>query len=288
MKRMRAYRLARVQAELRKHDYAGGFFCDPFNVRYATGTRNMAVWTSHVPARYCFVPARRQDDPVRVPQQPAPGGRHRDGRRVPPLHRLVLHDDGRAAGREGEGVRQDRRRRGRRSWRRRWEKSPRCVRPPGSARPRSRARRRHRGVRRRGGDAARALGQVAGRDRGDDARARRMRRRHRADARSAAAGDDRERAVGALARDEHPPRRRMHRDAALRVGRPHESVVPGMQRPGDSSRRSRGVRHRHDRADGILLRHFAHVPHGSGQGDAPSSGSCTRSPSSRSTTTSDC
>ncbi len=57
MKRMRAYRLARVQAELRKHDYAGGFFCDPFNVRYATGTRNMAVWTSHVPARYCFVPA---------------------------------------------------------------------------------------------------------------------------------------------------------------------------------------------------------------------------------------
>jgi Xaa-Pro aminopeptidase len=58
MKRMRAYRLARVQAELRKHDYAGGFFCDPFNVRYATGTRNMAVWTSHVPARYCFVPAQ--------------------------------------------------------------------------------------------------------------------------------------------------------------------------------------------------------------------------------------
>ena len=58
MKRMRAYRLARVQAELRKHDYAGGLFCDPFNVRYATGTRNMAVWTSHVPARYCFVPAQ--------------------------------------------------------------------------------------------------------------------------------------------------------------------------------------------------------------------------------------
>ena len=58
MKRMRAYRLARVQAELRKHDYAGGFFCDPFNVRYATGTRNMTVWTAHVPARYCFVPAQ--------------------------------------------------------------------------------------------------------------------------------------------------------------------------------------------------------------------------------------
>src|SRR5512144_2237495 len=56
MQRMRAYRLARVQAELKRHDYAGGFFCDPFNVRYATGTRNMAVWTSHVPARYCFVP----------------------------------------------------------------------------------------------------------------------------------------------------------------------------------------------------------------------------------------
>jgi Xaa-Pro aminopeptidase len=58
MKRLRAYRLARVQDELRKHDYAGGFFCDPSNVRYATGTRNMSVWTSHVPARYCFVPAQ--------------------------------------------------------------------------------------------------------------------------------------------------------------------------------------------------------------------------------------
>ena len=57
MQRMRAYRLARVQAELKARDYAGGFFSEPFNVRYATGTRNMAVWTSHVPARYCFVPA---------------------------------------------------------------------------------------------------------------------------------------------------------------------------------------------------------------------------------------
>ena len=52
MKRMRAWRLARVQAELKRRDYAGAFFCEPFNVRYATGTRNMAVWTSHVPARY--------------------------------------------------------------------------------------------------------------------------------------------------------------------------------------------------------------------------------------------
>jgi Xaa-Pro aminopeptidase len=30
---------------------------DPINIRYATGTRNMALWTQHSPDRYAFVPA---------------------------------------------------------------------------------------------------------------------------------------------------------------------------------------------------------------------------------------
>ena len=56
MKRMRAYRLARVRAELRKRDYAGCLLYDPINVRYATGSRNMAVWVLHNATRYCYVP----------------------------------------------------------------------------------------------------------------------------------------------------------------------------------------------------------------------------------------
>jgi Xaa-Pro aminopeptidase len=49
------HRLGRLRAELRKRDYAGAVLSDPMNLRYATGTRNMAVWTAHAPGRYAFV-----------------------------------------------------------------------------------------------------------------------------------------------------------------------------------------------------------------------------------------
>ena len=57
MVKLRGYRLARLQAELKRQDYAAALLLDPMNIRYATGSRNMSVWTSHTPARYCFVPA---------------------------------------------------------------------------------------------------------------------------------------------------------------------------------------------------------------------------------------
>ncbi len=56
MKRMRAYRLGRLREQLKKRDYCGALFYDPINIRYATGSRNMQVWTTHNPARYCYVP----------------------------------------------------------------------------------------------------------------------------------------------------------------------------------------------------------------------------------------
>ena len=56
MRVLRAYRLGRIRAELRRLDYAGILLYDPVNIRYATGTRNMTVWTMHNPVRYCFVP----------------------------------------------------------------------------------------------------------------------------------------------------------------------------------------------------------------------------------------
>ena len=49
------YRLGRLRAELVAADVAGALLADPMNIRYATGTRNMAVWTMHAPGRYAFV-----------------------------------------------------------------------------------------------------------------------------------------------------------------------------------------------------------------------------------------
>ena len=55
--RMRAYRLGRIQEQLRRLDLGGIILYDPVNIRYATGTSNMQVWFTHNPIRYCFVPA---------------------------------------------------------------------------------------------------------------------------------------------------------------------------------------------------------------------------------------
>jgi hypothetical protein len=40
-----------LRTELAKRDFAGALLADPINIRYATGTRNMAVWTMHAPGR---------------------------------------------------------------------------------------------------------------------------------------------------------------------------------------------------------------------------------------------
>jgi Xaa-Pro aminopeptidase len=52
---LRAYRLRRVREKLQQQDVAGALLSDPFNIRYATGTRNMAIWTLYAPGRYVFV-----------------------------------------------------------------------------------------------------------------------------------------------------------------------------------------------------------------------------------------
>ncbi len=54
---MREYRLERLCDEIRKHDYGGILLFDPLNIRYATDATNMQLWTSHNPARACFVSA---------------------------------------------------------------------------------------------------------------------------------------------------------------------------------------------------------------------------------------
>ncbi|MGC6439713.1 MAG: dimethylsulfonioproprionate lyase DddP [Candidatus Puniceispirillaceae bacterium] len=57
MPALREYRLSRLQDQIKKHDVAGLLLFDPLNIRYATDTTNMQLWTAHNAARACFVPA---------------------------------------------------------------------------------------------------------------------------------------------------------------------------------------------------------------------------------------
>ncbi len=54
---IRRYRLERVREQLRAHSIDGVVLHDPLNVRYATDTTNMPVWTMHNAVRYVWVPA---------------------------------------------------------------------------------------------------------------------------------------------------------------------------------------------------------------------------------------
>jgi Xaa-Pro aminopeptidase len=58
LRRLRAYRLERVRRALEADGLGGVVLFDPCNIRYATGTRNMAVWTLHNHVRCAFVPAQ--------------------------------------------------------------------------------------------------------------------------------------------------------------------------------------------------------------------------------------
>jgi Xaa-Pro aminopeptidase len=57
MARLRAYRLARVQEQIRKHDLAGALLFNSIHLRYATGTRSVQVFNMHTPYRSAFVPS---------------------------------------------------------------------------------------------------------------------------------------------------------------------------------------------------------------------------------------
>lgn len=52
---IRRYRLQRLRDQLDRSDLAGLLLFDPINIRYATGSRNMQVWTMHNHCRYAFL-----------------------------------------------------------------------------------------------------------------------------------------------------------------------------------------------------------------------------------------
>ncbi|MFO0997093.1 MAG: Xaa-Pro peptidase family protein [Alphaproteobacteria bacterium] len=55
MVKLRAYRLDRVRAELKKAGHGAAVLFDPINIRYATGSRNHSAFIMHFPSRYVFI-----------------------------------------------------------------------------------------------------------------------------------------------------------------------------------------------------------------------------------------
>ena len=52
---IRAYRAGRIRQELHRQDHEAVLVVDPINLRYASGTRNMQVWTMHNIVRYALI-----------------------------------------------------------------------------------------------------------------------------------------------------------------------------------------------------------------------------------------
>lgn len=78
--RMHAYRMERIRAELRQADAAMCVLVNPISLRYAIDYRNYALYQSHIPTAYLFVPV---DGPpvIHGAYDPAPGiGDVRPGR----------------------------------------------------------------------------------------------------------------------------------------------------------------------------------------------------------------
>ncbi len=55
--KLRAYRLGRLRAQMHDQDIAACVLLSPYSIRYATGVRNCAIFQTHIPAGYLFVPA---------------------------------------------------------------------------------------------------------------------------------------------------------------------------------------------------------------------------------------
>lgn len=55
IERLHRYRVDRLHSEMDKRGCEALLLFDPVNIRYATGARNMQIWTMRHPARYCLV-----------------------------------------------------------------------------------------------------------------------------------------------------------------------------------------------------------------------------------------
>jgi len=56
LKRLHTYRMARLKAEMQKHDVGLCVMVSPISLRYAVNYRNYAAFMSHIPSTYLFLP----------------------------------------------------------------------------------------------------------------------------------------------------------------------------------------------------------------------------------------
>lgn len=57
MRRLRTYRLQRLRDQILKHDLAAVVLFSPLSIRYASGVRSCALYSTHIVSGYLFVPA---------------------------------------------------------------------------------------------------------------------------------------------------------------------------------------------------------------------------------------
>lgn len=55
VERLHLYRVSRIRSAMEARDCDAVLLLDPVNIRYATGARNMQIWTMRHPGRYCLV-----------------------------------------------------------------------------------------------------------------------------------------------------------------------------------------------------------------------------------------
>ena len=264
MARLRLYRFERVQRELQARDYAGVLLYDPINIRYATGTRNMTIWTMHNAARYCFVPAQGKATifDYRNCEHLANGietvGEARRGtfwyyfsvadrqQEVVAQWAREIDDLVRAAGRRQSPLGDRPRRCGRQRRAQGSRLEP--LQWPGTA-------------------GTRAQDQIRGRALLHGCGAHRVRGGARKSAERPRARSHRDRALVVAGRDEYRHGRRVHGNAPAELGRTHQSVVPGMQRAARAAARADLDRHRHGRPVRLRRRHLAHLLLRSGEAE---------------------
>ena len=237
--RVAAWRLGRLREQLHRADAALAVLTSPVSLRYATDFRDYALFQSHIPVFYAFVAA---------------DGRVINARREPHRGRPLRRSAPRACGELLQRGREPERRGAR----------PRPGRHGFSGRHRRLRASRRRGVRQPEhhgrADAGRAGRDRRRRSRGPGA-VRQVRRRdrvhalvpaggggrHEADGGGARAGNHREPAMGAAARDEHLQRRGLDRRADALLRPQNQPLVSGGDRQDHRCRRARRLRHRHDR-----------------------------------------
>ena len=279
-------RLARVRRQLRRAGLPAIVIVDSINLRYATGSRNMQVWTLHNFCRYAFVPA---EGPVVLFDLPSAAHLNRGLETIDEV-RPSLAWDYMMVGPRGEEMA--------RRWaaeladllrRQRRRQTPprdRPGRPSGRAGPGGR-RGRSRSTASRSWNVP---GPIKSRE---EIRALTLSLRACEESvaamRAAAPPGQRESEAwptllrASVARGGEYPG-----NAAAEHGPAHQSLVPGSQRPGHAGRRPDRLRHRPDRADGVLQRHLAHLGGRRGDARATSSAGSTTWRGGSSSTTSHC